>query len=69
MLDAIGTQAGATKYNVLASLSNFPIWWLGLLLGWLADHFGAAAMLHAEALLGVLGVALFSLAALWTRRA
>lgn len=64
VLDAIGTQAGATKYNVLASLSNFPIWWLGLLLGWLADHYGAAAMLHAEALLGVLGVVLFALVAL-----
>jgi MFS family permease len=63
VLDAIGTRAGATKYNVLASLSNFPIWWLGLLLGWVADHHGAATMLHTEALLGVLGVALFVLTA------
>lgn len=62
-LDAIGRGAGATKYSMLASISNFPIWWLGLLLGWVADERGAAAMLHTEALLGVLGVAIFALAA------
>lgn len=64
VLEAIGAGAGATKYSVFASLSNFPIWWLGLLLGWIADHHGANAMLHAEALLGVLGVVVFALAAL-----
>lgn len=64
VLEAIGAGSGATKYSVLASLSNFPIWWLGLLLGWVADHQGAAMMLHTEAMLGVIGVALFALAAL-----
>lgn len=72
VLEAIGTGAAATKYTVLASLSNFPIWWLGLLLGWVADRHGAAAMLHAEAVLGVAGVAVFvvasALSALWGRR-
>ncbi|HET9823497.1 MAG TPA: MFS transporter [Burkholderiaceae bacterium] len=62
VLEAIGTGAAATKYTVLASLSNFPIWWLGLLLGWVADHHGAPAMLHTEAVLGVAGVAVFGLA-------
>lgn len=64
VLDAIGAGAGATKYSMFASLSNFPIWWLGLLLGWIADHQGAAAMLHAEAALGVAAVVVFALAAL-----
>src|SRR5678816_2658190 len=33
VLNAIGEGSAATKYNVFASLANFPIWWLGLLLG------------------------------------
>ena len=37
VLSAMGTGAGATKYSFFASLSNFPIWWLGLLLGRVAD--------------------------------
>ena len=59
VLIAIGRSAAATGYNVFASLSNFPLWWLGLLLGWVADHRGAKTMLIAEAALGVLGVLLF----------
>ena len=49
---------------MMASLSNFPIWWLGLLLGWVADRHGAATMLHTEAALGVLGVTIFAVAAM-----
>lgn len=37
VLNAIGTGSAATKYSFFASLSNFPIWWLGLLLGRMAD--------------------------------
>lgn len=59
-LTAIGKDAAATGYNVYASLSNFPIWWLGLLLGWVADHHGASRMLLTEAALGVCGVLLFA---------
>ena len=63
-LTALGGAAAATGYNVFASLSNFPIWWLGLLLGWMADptqgpHHGPTTMLLTEAGLGVLGVLLF----------
>jgi hypothetical protein len=29
VLDAMGPGSGATKYNIFASLSNFPMWWLG----------------------------------------
>lgn len=60
-LVAIGKGAAATGYNVFASLSNFPIWWLGLLLGWVADHNGPRAMLITEAILGALGVTVFAL--------
>lgn len=59
VLVAIGRSAAATGYNVFASLSNFPIWWLGLLLGWTADHHGPRIMLMTEAGLGVIGVAVF----------
>lgn len=59
VLDAIGVTAAATKFSVMASLANFPIWWVGLLLGWVADHHGAAAMLETEAALSVLGVGIF----------
>ncbi|MBM4368633.1 MAG: MFS transporter [Deltaproteobacteria bacterium] len=37
VLNAMGTGSAATKYNLYASISNFPIWWLGLLLAWTAD--------------------------------
>jgi hypothetical protein len=37
VLNTIGKSSAATKYNFFASLSNFPIWWLGLLLGHIAD--------------------------------
>lgn len=60
-LVAIGKGAAATGYNVFASLSNFPIWWLGLLLGWIADHKGPKAMLLVEAVLGAIGVSVFML--------
>jgi len=59
VLEAIGTRSAATQYNVFASLSNFPIWWLGLVLGQAAQRWGASGMLWTEALIGVAGVALF----------
>ena len=58
----MGAGAAATKYNVFAALSNFPIWWLGLLLGFVADRTGPIVMLLTEAGLGVLGVAVFIIA-------
>ena len=59
VLVALQGSAAATGYNVFASLSNFPIWWLGLLLGFVADHYGPKNMLLTEAALGVAGVVLF----------
>ena len=60
VLNAMGAGSGATKYNVYASLSNFPIWWLGLTLGVAADKWGARAMLFTEAGFAVVGVLLFA---------
>ena len=68
VLSAMGVGSGATKYNVYASLANFPIWWLGLLLGFAADKWGARRMLLTEAALGVIGVALFAFTAARVRR-
>jgi PAT family beta-lactamase induction signal transducer AmpG len=62
VLDAMGDGSAATKYNVFASLSNFPLWWLGLLLGVAADRWGARRMLFTEAAFGVGGVVVFALA-------
>lgn len=59
VLNAMGKGSAATKYNLFASLSNFPIWWLGLVLGRVADTSGADTMLLAEAGIGVIGVATF----------
>lgn len=62
VLNAMGQGSAATKYNLYASLSNFPIWWLGLLLAWVADNHGPTEMLWTEAGLGVLGVGVFVVA-------
>ncbi|HEY8074162.1 MAG TPA: MFS transporter [Labilithrix sp.] len=59
VLEAMGGGSAATKYNVFASLSNFPLWWLGLLLGLAADKYGARGMLLVESVFGVVGVAIF----------
>jgi MFS family permease len=61
VINAMGPGSAATKYNVLASISNFPIWWLGLLLGVAADWRGARFMLFTEAAIGLLAVAAFVL--------
>ena len=62
VLDAMGRGSAATKYNVFASLSNFPLWWLGLLLGFAADRWGARKMLFIEAAFGVASVVVFAIA-------
>jgi MFS family permease len=61
VLNAMGGGSAATKYNVFASLSNFPIWWVGLVLGVVADKYGARKMLLFESACGVIGVVLFAL--------
>lgn len=68
VLSSMGTGSGATKYNVYASLANFPIWWLGLLLGVAAQRWGPRAMLLTEAALGAFGVAVFAVVTLRVNR-
>jgi PAT family beta-lactamase induction signal transducer AmpG len=63
VLDAMGAGSAATKYNVFASLSNFPLWWLGLLLAVVAERWGPRLMLFTEATFGVVGVGVFALGA------
>ena len=56
VLEAIGKGAAATKYNGFASLSNFPIMYMGLVLAWVFEHHRASGMLLAEAGFGVAGI-------------
>ena len=59
VLEAIGTGAAATKYNVFASLSNAPIYYMTLVDGWAYARRGAAGMLNTEAAICILGMLLF----------
>jgi PAT family beta-lactamase induction signal transducer AmpG len=64
VLEAIGRGAAATKYNVLASLSNIPIWYMTQIDGWASERHGINAMLLVDAASQVIGAALFLLLAL-----
>jgi MFS family permease len=70
-LEAMGLGAAATKYNVFASLSNMPIYYMTRIDGWAHTRWGPAGMLRVEALLGVAGLVVFLgvLAALPRKRA
>jgi MFS transporter, PAT family, beta-lactamase induction signal transducer AmpG len=59
VLEAMGTGAAATKYNVFASLSNTPIYYMTLIDGRAHARWGASGMLDTEATLCLLGMVLF----------
>jgi hypothetical protein len=60
VFDAIGREGhAATKYNGFASLSNTPIWYMGLLLAWAETKWGPRGMLFFESAMGVAGIAIF----------
>ena len=63
VLDAIGAGNAATKYNGFASLSNTPIWYMGLVLAAVDTRFGHKNMLVVEAACAVVGVIVFAAAA------
>ncbi len=64
VFDAIGHEGHtATKYNGFASLSNTPIWYMGLVLAWAHTSWGPTGMLWLESLLGLGGIAIFMIAA------
>jgi hypothetical protein len=59
VLETIGAGAAATKYNLLAGISNAPIAYQTLIDGWGQTHWGSGGMLYADALCGVGAVALY----------
>jgi MFS family permease len=56
VLEAMGLGAAATKYNVYASLSNTPIYYMTRIDGWAHTRWGAGGMLRLEAAFGMLGL-------------
>jgi MFS family permease len=69
VLDAIGKGSAATKYNGFASLSNLPIWYMGLVLAYTETKWGPTGMLLTESGMGVAGIVVFiAVAALFRRR-
>ena len=67
VLEAIGAGAAATKYNVLAGISNAPIAYQTIVDGWAQEKWGSSGMLYADALCGVAGVVLFYLVVVASR--
>src|SRR5262249_26109989 len=63
VLEAIGRGAAATKYNVLASLSNIPIWYMTRLDGWVSERWNPGIMLLVDAASEIAGVVIFLSAA------
>jgi hypothetical protein len=63
VLEAIGRGAAATKYNVLASLSNIPIWYMTRVDGWASERWGPGIMLLVDAVSEIVGVVIFLSAA------
>ncbi len=68
VLEAIGAGNAATKYNGFASLSNTPIWYMGLLLAWVETRVGPDGMLLTESAMGIVGIAVFVVVAFLLRR-
>jgi len=58
VLFAIGRGAASTKYATLSSLGNIPVVYMTAINGWVHDQYGTTSMLAAEALSGLLCVAL-----------
>ena len=61
VLEAIGKGAAASKYNALASLANFPIYYMTQIDGWAHDRWSSSGMFFTEAALGVLAANGFAL--------
>jgi len=68
VLEAIGGGAAATKYNLLAGISNAPIIYQTMIDGWGHDRWGASGLLYLEALCGVAAVAVYAVVAFATRQ-
>jgi MFS family permease len=60
-LEVIGKGAAATKYNILAGLSNVPIYGMTYFEGWVHTRRGPGGMLLTEAAVGALAILCFLL--------
>ena len=68
VLEAIGHTAGATKYNLIASLANMPVAWMTLIEGHSNDRWGSRGMLVTEAAIAATAIVTFVMVARATRR-
>jgi MFS transporter, PAT family, beta-lactamase induction signal transducer AmpG len=68
VLDAMGTGAAATKYNIFASLSNAPIYFMIFIDGWAHEHWNSTGMLNVEAAIGIVGMLLFIIVIFFVNR-
>ncbi|MCB9207366.1 MAG: MFS transporter [Ignavibacteriales bacterium] len=59
VLEAIGKGAAATKYNVFASLSNAPIYYMIYIDEWAHGKWGSFGMLTIESIMALFGMILF----------
>lgn len=66
-LEAVGQGAAATKYNLIASLSNVPILVMTLALGAAEARWGSGGMLVFEAVVSLAAAVLFCVVAYATR--
>ena len=67
VLETIGGGAAATKYNLLAGISNAPIAYQTMIDGWAQARWGSGGLLYVEALCGVAAVALYAVVAVVSR--
>ena len=68
VLETIGKGAAATKYNVFASLSNAPIYYMIYIDEWSYGEWGAFGMLTAESIMAFLGIIAFIAIFTWVNR-
>jgi predicted MFS family arabinose efflux permease len=57
ILYAIGTKDASTKYSLISSIGNIPVFYMTAYDGWAHDHGGSKFMLCAEAAAGFIFVA------------
>jgi MFS transporter, PAT family, beta-lactamase induction signal transducer AmpG len=68
VLEAIGKGAAATKYNVFASLSNAPIYYMIYIDEWAHGKWGEFGMLTTESIMALLGILAFISIFVWVNK-
>ena len=67
-LEAIGVGAAATKYNLMAGVSNIPVWLMPAADGWADSRWGVGGLLWLELAVALAGAAIYTAVALASRR-